>query len=143
MEQARLAGFNVLLFFIGLDDPLINIERVSARVQTGGHDVPKDRIIARYHRTMALLPEMVRRADRAWIFDNTVRMTSASEFAGRLVGEVQRRDRRSIALLGAMQDTSGADVSEFIVTLRFPLPDWATRYLIAPLRVWPSVTVVE
>jgi hypothetical protein len=40
-------------------------------VSEGGHDVPKDRIIARYHRTLALMPEAISLADRALLFDNS------------------------------------------------------------------------
>ena len=43
----------------------INIARVAQRVAQGGHDVPRDRIVARYHRTMALLPDAIVAADWA------------------------------------------------------------------------------
>jgi len=115
LDQARLSGFNVLLFFVAVDDPSISIERVSTRVQVGGHDVPKDRVIARYHRTMGLLPDMVERADQVWIFDNTVRALTSSQFAGRLVADGRREGGR------------------VLVGLRYPLPDWVVRYLVRPL----------
>jgi len=67
LQAARTAGFEVILFFIGVEDPEVNLARVRARVELGGHDVPEDRIAARYARTMALLVEMVKRADRAVI----------------------------------------------------------------------------
>ncbi|HEY5591521.1 MAG TPA: hypothetical protein VIK55_10930 [Paludibacter sp.] len=31
----------------------MNVERVNARVQLGGHDVPEDKIISRYKRTFS------------------------------------------------------------------------------------------
>jgi predicted ABC-type ATPase len=55
LERARAFGFSVQLFFVGTDDPRTNIERVALRVAQGGHDVPEDRIVARWGRTMALL----------------------------------------------------------------------------------------
>jgi predicted ABC-type ATPase len=125
LDQARLAGFDVLLFFVGLDDPLLNVERVSTRVQSGGHDVPADRIVARYHRTMTMLPDMIERIDRAWIFDNTVRAVSATQFAGRLVADAQRRN------------------STILVTLHYPVPDWVERYLAEPLRSRPAFAVAS
>jgi predicted ABC-type ATPase len=61
LDEAGIRGFEITLFFISVDDPEINVERVKTRVHQGGHDVPADRIIARYQRTMALLPEMLSR----------------------------------------------------------------------------------
>jgi predicted ABC-type ATPase len=71
MQQARDAGFEVTLYFIGLCDPALNIERVATRVAQGGHDVPADRIVARYARTMNLLAKAVRAAHQSVVFDNS------------------------------------------------------------------------
>ncbi len=53
------------------DDPIINISRVRNRVRLGGHSVPDDKVIARYGRSLGLLPEAIRHTDRAYIFDNS------------------------------------------------------------------------
>jgi predicted ABC-type ATPase len=71
MVAAKKAGFYVILLFVGIDDPLINVQRVANRVSKGGHDVPKDKIISRYNRTMEMLFEAATSADEALIFDNT------------------------------------------------------------------------
>jgi predicted ABC-type ATPase len=71
LEQAKLLGYQVILVFVGTNNPQINVERVALRVQQGGHDVPIDKIIARYHRTLQLLPRAVELANTAYIFDNT------------------------------------------------------------------------
>ncbi len=71
MEQARARGYDVRLFFVGVDDPAINLERVALRVQQGGHDVPPGKIIERYERVMERLPDAVRASDQAVIFDNS------------------------------------------------------------------------
>jgi predicted ABC-type ATPase len=49
IERAKAAGYFVRLYFVGTSDPSINIARVRARVDEGGHDVPVDKIVARYH----------------------------------------------------------------------------------------------
>jgi predicted ABC-type ATPase len=59
------------LIFVATDDPGINRARVANRVTHGGHDVPADRIEARYHRCLANLPAAIRAADDAQIFDNS------------------------------------------------------------------------
>ena len=117
LDQARIARFEIGLFFVSVDDPLINLERVRTRVHLGGHDVPEDRIVARYHRTMAFLPEIVRRVDRAWIFDNSVRATDVSVFGGRVVAMA----------------TAGEDRRIEIMT-RSPVPRWINQYLLEPAR---------
>jgi predicted ABC-type ATPase len=71
LEQSRLLGYQVILVFVGTNNPQINVERVALRVQQGGHDVPNDKVIARYHRTLQLLPRAVELANTVYIFDNT------------------------------------------------------------------------
>ena len=71
MEEARSLGYDVVLFFIGVDDPQINLGRVAQRVARGGHDVPADKIVARYRRTMELLPAAACAAHRTMVYDNS------------------------------------------------------------------------
>ena len=52
MQRASAAGYTAALYFVATGDPLLNVERVRNRVTLGGHDVPEDRIVARYHRTL-------------------------------------------------------------------------------------------
>jgi len=73
LRQARAAGFQVLLYFVSTEAPELNVARVRQRVALGGHPVPEDRIVARYARTMALLPDAVEQADRVVLFDNSTR----------------------------------------------------------------------
>jgi predicted ABC-type ATPase len=48
MVRADDAGYQVTLYFVCTSDPDINVRRVQNRVLSGGHDVPQNRIIARY-----------------------------------------------------------------------------------------------
>ena len=73
LQSARDAGFRTYLYFVATQNPKINIARVAARVRAGGHDVPTDKIIARYYRSLGLLADAIRIADRAYIFDNSGR----------------------------------------------------------------------
>ena len=72
LEEARNAGFEITLMFISTKDPRYNIARVKDRVAKGGHDVPEDKIVARYHRTHTYLPIAISLAHRVYIFDNTI-----------------------------------------------------------------------
>jgi predicted ABC-type ATPase len=71
MARSQAAGYQVLLVFVGLADPELCVRRVSQRVLSGGHDVPRQKIIDRYHRVMALLPQAIASADRSLLFDNS------------------------------------------------------------------------
>jgi len=68
---ARTHGYYILVYFITTSNPLINIERVHKRLSQGGHDVPKEKIIQRYHKSMNLLPEILFVADEVVVSDNS------------------------------------------------------------------------
>ena len=70
--KAHAQGFRTYLYFVATEDPEINISRVAARVQAGGHDVPEDKIRNRYTRSLGLLLQAIRCTDRAYIFDNSM-----------------------------------------------------------------------
>ncbi len=71
MARAKTAGFTTQLYFVATGNPNVNVGRVRTRVASGGHDVPEDRIVARYHRTIGLLPRALLASDRAVVFDNS------------------------------------------------------------------------
>jgi predicted ABC-type ATPase len=68
IAQAQSAGFKVVLLVVCVDDPRILLARVAQRVSEGGHDVPAQRILARYPRTLANLQQAVQLADMAMLF---------------------------------------------------------------------------
>lgn len=71
MKQAKDRGFKVYLYFVSLPDPELNLLRVQARVQLGGHDVDSNKVKERYARTMNQLLLAIKIADSAYIFDNS------------------------------------------------------------------------
>ncbi len=71
MKRAKEVGFFVRFFFICTNNPSINAQRVAIRVMEGGHDVPIQKIINRYYRSMANCTEAACRADRAYFYDNS------------------------------------------------------------------------
>lgn len=71
IDQARSLGFRVYLYYIATEDPIINVSRVENRVRLGGHDVPREKILSRYHRSLELLLPAIEKTNRAYIFDNS------------------------------------------------------------------------
>ncbi len=69
--RAKDAGFLIAVIFVGTNSVEINIERVKARVQKGGHDVPEDDQRRRYPRTLANMKKLLPLADLVVILDNS------------------------------------------------------------------------
>jgi predicted ABC-type ATPase len=72
LRVAREKGFITYLYIIATDDPAINLRRVRNRVERGGHDVPEEKIVARYQRTMENINAAFQLANRVYFFDNSV-----------------------------------------------------------------------
>ena len=71
LKKAQQLGYRTCLYYIATDDPAINVARVKARVNLGGHDVPEDKIVSRYARSLDLVLEAVKHTNRAYLFDNS------------------------------------------------------------------------
>jgi predicted ABC-type ATPase len=72
LRIAREKGFITYLYIIATDDPLINLRRVRNRVERGGHDVPEEKTVARYQRTMENVCAAFLLANHVYFFDNSV-----------------------------------------------------------------------
>lgn len=71
MQQAKDAGYKVYLYFVSTESPRINQFRVEARTRKGGHDVPSDKIVSRYYRSLELLYDACQIAYQTYFFDNS------------------------------------------------------------------------
>jgi predicted ABC-type ATPase len=71
LRDAQSRGFRTYLYFVATEDPSINVARVRLRVSQGGHDVPEDKIIARYQRSLALAVQAIKFSHRAFFFDTS------------------------------------------------------------------------
>ena len=71
LRKAKEYGYEVQCIYVLTSDENINVARVKARYTKGGHDVPEDKIRARYHRALALLPQLLEICDKILIYDNS------------------------------------------------------------------------
>lgn len=69
--DAKKKGFKTYLYFVCIEDPMINISRIENRVEKGGHPVPEEKVIKRYISTLSNLLPALRVVDDAYIFDNS------------------------------------------------------------------------
>ena len=70
LKAAAQSGYTVVLCFIGISSPAISEERVAMRVSQGGHDVPSEKLLTRFPRTMTNLKAAIRELPHVLIFDN-------------------------------------------------------------------------
>jgi predicted ABC-type ATPase len=70
LQEAAEAGYTVVLCFIGISGPDVSEQRIAMRVTQGGHDVPTEKIVAQFTRTMANLRAAIQEIPAVWIFYN-------------------------------------------------------------------------
>ena len=70
LRDAAALGYTVVMCYIGLSDPDMSDARVAMRVSQGGHDVPSEKLPARYARSLANLKRAVRDVPIVLVFDN-------------------------------------------------------------------------
>jgi len=71
LKQAVQRGYTVVLCFIGLTSPQVSEERVAMRASQGGHDVPTEKLVSRFPRTLANLKRATRELPYVLVFDNS------------------------------------------------------------------------
>jgi predicted ABC-type ATPase len=103
LKKAAASGYTVVLCFIGISGPAVSEARVAMRVSQGGHDVPAEKLVARFPRTLANLKTAIRDLPHVWIFDN----------------DDLRTPFRQVAVFENGQQ----------VTLNVPVPEWLTPLL--------------
>ena len=73
LREARDRGYRTYLYYVCTNSAAINTRRIAGRVRQGGHDVPTQKVIERYDRSLALLPQALRICSRAYLFDTSGR----------------------------------------------------------------------
>ncbi len=71
IRQAQAAGYEVFVHFVGLASAEHSRARVIQRVNSGGHDVPDEKITARFPRVIQNLGRLLDLPDELVILDNT------------------------------------------------------------------------
>jgi len=76
MQEAAQRSYRTYLYFVCTNSPDINVLRVQQRTREGGHDVPEEKIRARYDRSLTNLTQAISIAYRTYLFDNSGREAS-------------------------------------------------------------------
>lgn len=71
LERAAEIGFDVTLIYIGIASSELSHHRGRARVAAGGHDVPQEKLAARYQRSPDNLERGIARLPAVLLYDNS------------------------------------------------------------------------
>ncbi len=71
LRAAQATGYTVVLIFVCVDSAELSALRVQSRVLDGGHDVPRDKIAARYERMRTNVKVALTFVDLAIVVDNS------------------------------------------------------------------------
>ena len=71
IKFAQSEGYFVTVIYIMTSNPKINLERIKARVKHGGHDVPHEKVIARYEKCLTLMFDVIMASNLAIVYDNS------------------------------------------------------------------------
>lgn len=76
IKLAKEKEYEITSIFVYTNSPEINIERVAKRVEQGGHDVPKNKIVERYYRSLEFSKRLQELSNKFYIFDNSKDLNS-------------------------------------------------------------------
>lgn len=79
MQLAKEKGYAIVMYYIGLQDVQMHIDRVASRVEQGGHWIAEEDIRWRYGQSLQNLKPAVSIADQLIIIDNTFEPTIIAE----------------------------------------------------------------
>jgi predicted ABC-type ATPase len=71
LERATGEGLAVHIWFAGLENVELHVERVRRRVARGGHDIPQEKIVERYGTTRTNLIRLLPQLASVRVFDNS------------------------------------------------------------------------
>lgn len=71
LESAAFSGIEVRIWYVGLDSLELHIARVRSRVEKGGHDIPEERIRARYDKSRLNLIRLLPNLAELRVYDNS------------------------------------------------------------------------
>lgn len=71
VKFAKSKGFDIYSIFVYTSNPKINLNRLKKRVEKGGHDVPAEKVVNRYYRSISYKNDLKELSDTFLEFDNS------------------------------------------------------------------------
>ncbi|WP_227397044.1 zeta toxin family protein [Jeotgalibacillus aurantiacus] len=82
MEQAKKAGYEIIMYYLGIENIEINIDRIALRVRNGGHHIPTEDVLRRKDRSIKNLLKCIHLVDSIYLVDNT-------DFNAQIIAEIE------------------------------------------------------
>lgn len=79
MQIAKDAGYKIVMYYIGLQDVQMHIDRVASRAEQGGHWIAEEDIRFRYGQSLQNLKPALAIAEQVTIIDNTYEPSIVAE----------------------------------------------------------------
>lgn len=80
IKKAKEQGYTIKIYYVGLKNADLAIERVNKRVYEGGHGIDEDVIKKRYTASLAMLKQVLPLCDIAAIYDNSTRFNKIAMY---------------------------------------------------------------
>jgi predicted ABC-type ATPase len=80
LRKARERGYRVIMFYVGVDDPIIAVQRIQGRIDAGGHGIAPEDVRRRYRVSLNALLKAIDLCNEVYLFDNTQKLAYACSF---------------------------------------------------------------
>jgi len=85
IRKAREAGYQIRLYFVGVENYQTAIKRVRSRVEKGGHGIDEKLIRQRFERLPETLHDVLPLVDSAFFYDNTVKFIQVAHVRNNVI----------------------------------------------------------
>ena len=73
IDKAKELGYEIQLFYVGVNNPEIAKERIRNRVEKGGHNIADEIVEKRYYESLKNLKQMITKFDEVYLYDNSIK----------------------------------------------------------------------
>ena len=94
IERAKELGYELQLFYVGVNSTEIAKERIKSRVEKGGHHIENDIVEKRYYESLKNLKEILLKFDKVYLYDNSKKYKNIFYFSN---NKILFKDNKSIS----------------------------------------------
>lgn len=73
IDKAKELGYELQLFYVGVNNPEIAKERIRNRVEKGGHNIADEIVEKRYYESLKNLKQVITKFDEVYLYDNSIK----------------------------------------------------------------------
>ena len=73
IDKAKELGYELQLFYVGVNNPEIAKERIRNRVEKGGHNIADEIVEKRYYESLKNLKHVITKFDEVYLYDNSIK----------------------------------------------------------------------